>query len=119
MSITVAFILGILSVLLMSALVLGVLAFVKVNKLIEEVKSNMSYINDTFDSQNQKLNDVAVDLENQIQERFVDVYQVINHNLDLSIKLIDELRREMDSRLDKLDNKLSNRFKEVKQIINE
>lgn len=119
MSIVISFILGILSGLLMAAMVLGVLAFVKVNKLIKTSELE-------FDLQRRSLNEEISMIENQIQERFNEISDSINSKYDDVHREFDDVHREfdnvyreMDSRLDKLDNKLSTRFKEVKQIIND
>lgn len=123
MSIAVAFILGIVSVLLMAAMVLGVLAFVRINKLTRRFESEGLYISNRFDDQYRLLTESSNKLENQFNEKIDETNQLIESHLNSTTRNFDDVYREMDSRLDKLDNRLSTRFKEVKtsekQIIND
>lgn len=123
MSIAVAFILGIVSVLLMAAMVLGVLSFVRVNKLTRRFESESHYVSDRFDDQYRLLTESINNLDNQINEKIDETNQLIESNLNSTTRNFDDVYREMDSRLDKLDNRLSTRFngvkKSEKQIIND
>lgn len=113
MIILISFILGILSVLLMASMVLGVLAFVKVNKLNKDFKSEIHHIDNRFGSHYKLLSE-----QNKQLEKFSEISDSINSKYDDVYREFDNVYREIDSRLDKLDNKLSTRFK-VKQIIND
>lgn len=89
-----AFILGILSVFLMSGMVLGVLAFFKVirlKKLFEEFEEHSM---ECLDEQSNQINKRVDSVEKEIYE------------------LIDSSRRESDSRFDKFENRIENKIQQ-------
>lgn len=76
----ISFILGMSIVVVIAVAVVAVMAFVRVNKQKEEIKMIEQYL--------------AREIENQMRDRD---------------RIIDDVYRTMDSRLDKLESKLSSR----------
>lgn len=76
----ISFILGISIVVVIAVAVVAVIAFVRVNKQKEEIKQIHQFL--------------AREIENQTRDRD---------------RIIDDVYRTMDSRLDKLESKLSSR----------
>lgn len=76
----ISFVLGVVTVLSVSGVVVIVIAFIRVNKQKKEIELIKQYL--------------AREIENQMKDRD---------------RIIDDVYRTIDSRLDKLDSKLSSR----------
>ena len=127
MSTTIAFILGIIAVIIFACIVMGIISFfkvIKLNKKVVELETSINNnIGEVYNSITQLSNDlygIFSNLEKSTNNNINEVYNQINVNVDDLSKTIekikDDIYRTMDSRFNKFENKVDS---ENKDILNE
>ena len=117
MSTTIAFILGIMSVIVFAAIVMGVIAFFKVIKLKKKVVGVEESMNNSanqlytrIDTETSDLYHNITNMEKSTGENLNEIYHQISINVDELNKNIEKLNddvyRTIDSRFNKFENKI-------------